>query len=63
MHPSFKEIIFWAFMIALYYTGYARWFFWLIFIIHVLAIISFLIEKRATPFENILKTELTERGY
>ena len=44
--PSYKEIIFFVFMIVLYNSGYARWLFWTLIGIFVFLSINYLVEAR-----------------
>jgi len=59
---SYKSMIFYIFLLVLYYSGYARWFFWTLLILYLLCFIAYLFDG-VPSYLNILKKELKRRGY
>ena len=60
--PSFRELAFIVGMIFLYYTGYARWFFWALGGL-VLLILLIYIVNGIPGYTTLLNDELKRRGY
>jgi len=61
--PSYMEILFFSFMIILYYSGYARWFFWVLIIGMIIAGIDYMVSySHHKTKEMIIKDELRRRG-
>ena len=59
---SYREMAFFIFMIALYYLGLARWLFWFILVVSIIASIMYVFNKIPT-YSMILRKELIKRGY
>lgn len=60
--PSINEIVFYTFMVALYYLGYARWLFWTILVLMTGNLIAYFFDKVIT-LRKLIGDELKYRGY
>ena len=60
--PSYRELVFIAFMIVLYYSNYVRWVFWTLAVLFVIGSIFYIFDS-IHPYSRILKKELKRRGY
>ena len=59
---SWQELLFYTFMIVLYYSGYARWFFWVFLSMWIIITIAFMTDK-IPSYSSIIRKELKRRGY
>ncbi len=58
--PIPREILFFIFMIILYYSGYARWLFWVIIAMFIFMSFSYMRDKNRK--DAIIERELEKRG-
>jgi len=59
--PSIRAVCFFIFMIVLYYSGYARWFFWTLLIFCIISFIFRLFDGLPS-YPHLLTKELKKRG-
>ncbi len=60
--PSVQAVVFYTFMIFLYYSELARWFYWTMVVLLLLGAILYSINK-IVPYRKTIYDELKSRGY